>query len=313
MHSSQSVFSHIDWCLTSPNLLNTNHAPDWSKTVRFENSHDILQNLKSYALENHSSSSSNRLGIIFEECFQACLNLAKTPYPPYSPRFGSIYNRLQINHNDNKKTLGEFDFVYQDLIDRNWIHTETAVKFYLGLGADLSKMESWIGPNKNDRLDLKYHHLFNSQLNLSKCREARELLTKMGIDGSKISRQYWVKGILFAPFHNNTATLPREINPDCTLGYWLTLSDFSKIQRTESPVSWSILDRSDWIVHDKHAAASKENSFANCSEEFNNLIDAIQRQFTLYKRPVQILADYTGDKLQCCRYFIVPDTWPETT
>jgi len=96
----------------------------------------------------------------------------------HHPRYEVLAHNLQIIIDG--ETLGEIDFILFDKKDKQVLHWEMAVKFYLGIG-DTRQMCNWYGPNLRDRLDIKVNHLLNKQSMISKDRRVVEWLQKQGL------------------------------------------------------------------------------------------------------------------------------------
>ncbi len=89
-----------------------------------------------------------RLGFIYQTLWQRWLE--------QSPTFEVCESELQLI--DNKKTLGEIDFIVKNRINNQFEHWEVAIKFYL------LQSDYWYGPNAIDRLDKKFTHMLERQL-----------------------------------------------------------------------------------------------------------------------------------------------------
>jgi hypothetical protein len=98
-----------------------------------------------------------RLGERFECFVEHWLSL--------SPNYQCLTKNLALRM--NKQTLGEVDFIIQEIATGKIIHLEVAIKFYLGID-DLNLTRNWHGPNRKDRLDIKLNNLISHQTQLSK-------------------------------------------------------------------------------------------------------------------------------------------------
>jgi hypothetical protein len=90
-------------------------------------------------------------------------------------------------------TLGECDFLVQTQAGRR-LHWELAVKCYLHAGDSRAQLADYVGPNLQDRFDLKLSHLLDHQLPLS----ARVEFASLGHVGPW-EPQMFIKGWLFYP------------------------------------------------------------------------------------------------------------------
>lgn len=142
-----------------------------------------------------------------------------------SPDFRLISHSLQIF--DKRKTLGEFDFIFEDLKALKIIHLEMVYKVYL-YDARLSDTPEfcWIGPNRRDTFQEKYTKLKAHQFPLLYHSETAEALSELGIDNvEQIEQQLLFKAILFQKFDQD---LPKSqfLNTLEMSGFWLYWDEF---------------------------------------------------------------------------------------
>ncbi|MFT6112272.1 MAG: hypothetical protein ACJAXV_001059, partial [Bacteroidia bacterium] len=82
-----------------------------------------------------------------------------------STNYTLLYENIQIL--EDKKTIGEIDFILQEVHTREITHVELAYKFYLYDPACSSEpIKNWIGPNRNDSLQEKLDKLEKKQFPL---------------------------------------------------------------------------------------------------------------------------------------------------
>ena len=92
-----------------------------------------------------------------------------------------------IQINSGNKTLGEFDFIYEDLNSNEIIHLEVAGKFYLAQH-NSSEWSNFIGPNGTDNLQSKLNKIQNNQIPYVENKTAKHILMKLGITDNLISK-----------------------------------------------------------------------------------------------------------------------------
>lgn len=148
---------------------------------------------------------SKRLGYRFEAFISYWLQI--------SPNFELLAQNIQII--ENKRTLGEVDFIIKDKHTLKVIHLEVAVKFYLGT-EPFEDSFRWFGTNTQDQLGRKQQHLTNHQTQLSL--KHPELL-KFDID----ERYCLLKGRLFYPFGLNAP--PKTVIDNHLRGRWIKQCD----------------------------------------------------------------------------------------
>ena len=110
------------------------------------------------ALINHLKALKTvRLGLRFEALVAYWLMI--------SPNYKLLSKNIQII--ENGITLGEVDFIIEDLNSKKIIHLEVAVKFYLGT-SPYENPYRWFGTNTKDQLGRKLDHLKHHQTQLGK-------------------------------------------------------------------------------------------------------------------------------------------------
>jgi len=194
-------------------------------------------------------------------------------------------------------TLGECDFLVETQAGRR-LHWELAVKCYLHAGDGRGELADYVGPNLQDRFDLKLTHLLDHQLPLS----AREEFASLGHRGPW-EPQMFVKGWLF--YRNGRAERdPVEIDPAHARGWWTTRADWASFAGTQAD-AWMLLPRLEWLaprVRDgRHAPG-----FMSAA--------ALAQQLAQQTGPTMVAAFVEradGQWTERSRGFIVPDDWPE--
>ncbi|GAM73164.1 hypothetical protein JCM19241_2619 [Vibrio ishigakensis] len=96
----------------------------------------------------HDYQGNSRLGFIYQDIWHRLFE--------QSGDFDIRESELQLF--DEKKTIGELDFILKNQSSGEYEHWEVAIKFYL------LKDGLWYGPNAIDRLDKKFKHMLERQL-----------------------------------------------------------------------------------------------------------------------------------------------------
>jgi hypothetical protein len=82
-----------------------------------------------------------------------------------SSNYKVLYENIQVI--EDKNTIGEIDFIIEEILTKRVIHIELAYKFYLFDPSISSEpINNWIGPNRNDSLKEKLDKLKNKQFPL---------------------------------------------------------------------------------------------------------------------------------------------------
>jgi hypothetical protein len=229
----------------------------------------------------------NRLGIYYENLWRF--------YFTHSPQWQLLAHNLPVIR--NKATLGAFDFLCRHG-DDYW-HIETAVKFYLCQSPDpqaAQKWEHWLGPNSQDRLDLKLSRLRDHQLPLHQTPEAVQLLQTHFPAARQWLTGLCLQGYLFSPapadvditkLQPGNFFQPYKGHEYHARGLWWYLKDFLALLKKEEAaaegICWIMLQPEQWLspIQLEHPDLQTENIF---------FADAlIQRQQQL-KRPIMIAA-----------------------
>lgn len=302
----------FEWMISTPALLNCEHVPAEVKPIVIEDGPEVLTLAREKIAHSIEQLSGNRIGKIFEELFVIYLHCSGSNR---TQRFKNIIKSLQVH--DGKRTVGEYDVLFYDCLNQAPIHTEIAVKFYLADATQpnqLARMSNWLGPNRKDRLDLKYSKLFDQQLRLHQSTPGKLALSEHNIDTKQLQSRYFISGILFAPWQLTRSTriarnhLPKECNESCAMGLWLPVSQLTQAFTDLGVRSFRILQRKQWI---EPCRPSESNPFQPANlEKINELVARLLEEHNRYGQPVQL----------CCatengyeRLFVAPDDWSETT
>jgi hypothetical protein len=203
----------------------------------------------------------------------------------------------------HRLTIGECDFLLQTAAGAR-LHWELAVKFYLHIGdgsRDTARLSDYVGPNLQDRFDLKHARLITHQLALS----SREEFASLGF-GSAWTAQLYIKGRLF--YHGASVLPAPELGDDHLRGWWLSVSEWSEARSTrlDDEHAWVVQPRLAWLASRRLAAADAGSLLADAAAIHERLQNAASPTMVAsYAR------DADGGLRERSRGFIVPDDWPE--
>lgn len=185
------------------------------------------------------------------------------------------------------QTLGEVDFLLENARGER-LHWELAVKFYLHIdGNEVASLRDFVGPNLQDRLDLKHARLLSHQLRLS----ARDEFASLGFDGP-FRAELFVKGRLFYR-HGEEQDSPPELADNPLRGGWTTASEWQGNCRPDE--SCHVLPRLAWLAP-RHVLPAGPP------------FDLVDETLT---QPVMVAYHDRSTGTERSRGFIVPDDWPE--
>jgi hypothetical protein len=203
-----------------------------------------------------------------------------------------------------ERTLGEVDFLLKNVLGER-LHWELAVKFYLqiGEGEGAATLAHYVGPNLQDRFDLKHARLLNHQLGLS----ARDEFASLGFEGPWRA-ELFVKGRLF--YRDNG--LSRASNPPAELaenhlrGWWKTASEWRDSKGDELFAS---LPRLGWMA-ERTLSAQEGDALVEQTAVLSERVASLPSPIMVarYERCHFPTGDIWREH---SRGFIVPDEWPE--
>jgi uncharacterized protein len=201
------------------------------------------------------------------------------------------------------RTIGECDFLVETASGRR-LHWELAVKCYLHAGGDRAELADYVGPNLQDRFDLKLAHLLGHQLPLS----AREEFAALGYAGPWRA-QMFVKGRLFYRWRDAAPAAP-AVDPAHHRGFWVTRHEWPAFCADRPEALWGVLPRLAWLaprppVTNEESGAAGLSSVAMLAQRLAQqtgptMVAAFQRE-----------AGAAGRWRETERGFVVPDDWPE--
>lgn len=201
------------------------------------------------------------------------------------------------------RTIGECDFLVETASGRR-LHWELAVKCYLHAGGDRAELADYVGPNLQDRFDLKLAHLLGHQLPLS----AREEFAALGHAGPW-QPQMFVKGWLFYRWGEAPPVAP-AVEPAHHRGFWVTRGAWPALRASRAAARWAVLPRLAWLAP-RPGVADREVDAAGLATA-----QALAERLEQPTGPVMIAVFERNPLAPGCwreteRGFVVPDEWPE--
>ena len=161
-----------------------------------------------------------RLGHLAEKIVSALIKA--------STNYEILYENVQLI--EDKRTIGEIDFIIQDKKSEQLIHLEFAYKFYL-FDPQLSTeaINNWIGPNRNDSLKEKLEKLRKKQFPLLYHPCAKSEFNAIPID--EVSQSLCLLVSLFVPYEFKESLSP--VYERAIRGYYLNFDAFSSLDNSE--------------------------------------------------------------------------------
>ncbi|MCW2120817.1 DUF1853 family protein [Flavobacterium sp. 7A] len=167
-----------------------------------------------------------------------------------STNYNLVYENIQII--EDKKTIGELDFIIENEVTRDLIHVELAYKFYLfDPTLSLEPINNWIGPNRNDSLQQKLTKLKTKQFPLLHYDCTASQLYNLDI--KTVSQALCLLVSLFVPYDFKQNLPP--VYQKAIKGYYLDFDTFISLDSTDkfyflpSKTDWGIdpADNEMWI------------------------------------------------------------------
>ncbi|NND93972.1 MAG: DUF1853 family protein [Flavobacteriales bacterium] len=158
-------------------------------------------------------------------------------------RYELIAHGLQIFQ--EKRTIGEIDFIIKDLHTKSLIHLEFVYKFYLFIPwIGQFELEHWIGPNFKDRLTYKLEKLRQHQFPIIYQKEATEPMTRLGLEVDKLQQGLCFLAELYVPLDVKDIKFTK-VDKGCVQGTWSTLDSF--FETTSSNERYYVCEKTDWL------------------------------------------------------------------
>jgi hypothetical protein len=145
-----------------------------------------------------------------------------------SAQFDLLYENIQVL--EDKKTIGEIDFIVEDNLRHQIIHMELAYKFYLfDPKISVDHINNWIGPNRNDSLAEKLSKLKIKQFPLLYHPCTKSALKTINID--EVQQALCLLVSLYIPYQFKEKFDP--VYEEAIKGYYLNFEQFMSLDNSE--------------------------------------------------------------------------------
>lgn len=221
---------------------------------------------------------------------------------PENPFYRLVHRGLAVC--SQRRTLGELDFLVEDLRSGRLQHWEVAVKFYLGTACG-GDYHHWLGPALKDRLDLKVQRLLHHQLDLVVTPEGAGLMRYLNLPPP--DPVCLLKGRLFYPPDADRRTwAPTGASPDHLAGWWMSADDFLTRYGARPDLQWVRLPREHWLTTLDDRVTIRDPQGAAAFVE--RLIQSPDNRAVAV---VGIAATPGANHTEITRGFITPPGWPK--
>ncbi len=159
-----------------------------------------------------------------------------------STNYKILFENIQIK--EDKRTIGELDFIIENSITKQLIHLELAYKFYLfDPTISSAPINNWIGPNRNDSLKEKLDKLKRKQFPLLYHTCAKSTLNDIETD--KVSQALCLLVSLFIPYKYNESFSPNY--EKAIKGYYLDFETFKTLDHSAN--AYYIPSKKEWGIN----------------------------------------------------------------
>ena len=183
-----------------------------------------------------------------------------------STNYKVLYENVQII--DGKQTIGEVDFILEEVDSNQLLHLELAYKFYL-YDPDISSvvLNNWIGPNRNDSLSQKLEKVKEKQFPLLNHDSAQSMFDQ--IEMEKVSQVLCLLVSLYLPYDYKGSFRPAYAN--AIKGYYLSSE---KLYSFDHTAKWYYLpSKLEWGID-----PSQNNTWFRYNEIKQKLNESIQQK-----------------------------------
>jgi len=293
----QQVLNDLVWLIQSPGLLDDQHPLVLSDTElqsHFSYYKKWLLDLDQHPDQIDASIRHPKpfVGDYFENLVDFCLN--------NNQNFQKTRRRQTVY--SNKRSIGEFDFLFTNEKSKLSYHWEVAVKFYL------QHNNRYFGPNAKDRLDIKVHKMLTKQAKLAENPASSALIN----DYSKpIIAKVILKGMLFYPSHTNwqsCADTEKYISNNHLRGWW-SYGHNPVIPKNSKQSRWLLLEKPHWLC--SYGAETKTKQLM----DYETLMHFITQHFANKQRPLflaELMQNGSSQYHELSRGFVVSANWPNT-
>lgn len=186
-----------------------------------------------------------------------------------STNYKVLYENVQLI--EDKKTIGEIDFIISKNSTNQLIHIELAYKFYL-YDPEISSeiINNWIGPNRNDSLKEKLEKVKNKQFPLLYHDSAISEFDKIELE--EVSQALCLLVSLFIPYEYKASF--SSAYEKAIKGYYVNSEKFFSFDH--SGKSYYLPSKKEWGMD-----PSKNKNWSEFNYIENNIMDSIKEKQAL--------------------------------
>ncbi|MFT6782104.1 MAG: hypothetical protein ACJA1A_002032 [Saprospiraceae bacterium] len=136
-----------------------------------------------------------------------------------------LAHSIQLIH--DKRTLGELDYIIQNVKTKEVLHIELTYKFYILDTIISNPIDQLIGPNRKDTFVKKLNKTRDKQLPLLYSEPSKIALKELGLEVTNIRQLVAFYAHIFVPYTDRTFRI-ENLNEDCISGFWVSRDQFSQ-------------------------------------------------------------------------------------
>ena len=296
--------AHLAWCLSSPSLVSLKPDDHFTRFLTLSQKQNPLW-LKQLGqqpaplLDYLNAHHHRLLGSYFECLWQF--------YFTQHPDWQLLEHHVQVFDTTHKQTLGELDLLVLHHPSQQYFHIELAAKFYLrhpqltGLNN-----EHWLGPQANDRLDLKIDKLHKKQLPFLHHSATQAALVNRGLN-NPYEQALVMKGYLFHHWQD-IKEIAKSAHQATATGFWLHEKSAASLFSDNLEQHWAILPKHNWLgtfnsIHDSELVSDTLTTQKTVAEHFAN---------SVYKHALMLvmLKQHRDGFTESQRFMLVHNQWP---
>lgn len=158
-----------------------------------------------------------------------------------SSNYKVLHENIQVI--ENKKTIGEIDFILEKIDVKQVFHMELAYKFYLfDPSISLEPINNWIGPNRNDSLIDKLKKLRSKQFPLLYHNCSKSIFENIEIEN--VTQSLCLLVSLFIPYKYKGSL--HSSYEKAVKGYYINLETFISLDNSDK--SYHVPFKKEWGI-----------------------------------------------------------------
>lgn len=205
-----------------------------------------------------------------------------------SAEFDVLAHSIQLI--EDKRTLGELDFIIQNVKTEEVLHVELTYKFYILDRSISAPIDQLIGPNRKDTFVKKLRKTRDQQIPLLYSQSGRDIVRGLGLEIEAIKQYVAFYAHVFVPYMDRIFKVD-NLNEKCVIGYWVTQQEF-QIEEFKSCTYYYPI-KSEWM-HIPHQDVEWRN--------YDEIMDEISSQIKEGRSVMLWKKDEGGEVIE--RFFI---------